>query len=293
MKLLNGILVPIALGIFGFFMGIQIVSGHTLYGSQIKWIHRGKAYSIAIFVFLALLLGFILICELFGLDFFFPLSIIAIFGILSSLIFFYSTKDWKFWKNDPYPTKLTKILTRQANLGYFWTHIIIWLMFGLMIGSLAQAGSTYFSSSEQFLGIDLDVYKGFWATVFFGSMITIIPSGFFTDKFGRKTPIIFTTYGIVFASIILGLLEISLVIFLISAILVGISFSLIHPSLDGSLWVDLSPRDSIGRYSSLGFQSFGLGFIIGFAISYWVFFQTEINLIINVFILIGLVAEDL
>ncbi len=284
----NGILVVLTTAIFGLFMGIQIISGHTLYGSQIKWINRGKAYSSAIFVFLIISLGFILICEFSSLDFFFPLIVIAIFGIIGSIVFLYSTNKWEFWEKDPWPTKLTKILTRRTNLGYFWTHSIIWLMFGLMIGSLAQAGSTYFNSTEQSFGIELDVYKVFWGLVFLGSLITIIPSGFFTDKIGRKTPIIIAIYGIVFASIIIGLLEMSNAIYLISTILLGVSFSLIHPSLDGSLWVDLTPRDSIGRYSSLGFQSFGLGFIIGFAISYWIFLQTEIALVINVFILIGL-----
>jgi hypothetical protein len=46
--------------------------------------------------------------------------------------------------------------------------------------------------------------------------------------------------------------------------------------------------DSIGRYSSLGFASLGLGIVIGFLISYWIFLQTEIALIINAFMLIGL-----
>lgn len=288
LKMSNGFLVAIALACLGFFMGIQIISGHTLFGSQIKWSQRGKAYSLALFAFLSTSLVLLMICQIFSIDFFFPLAVIAIFGFGCCILLFFSTKSWFFWENDPWPTKSLSIITRYSNIGYFWTHCLIWLMFGLIIGSLSQAGSSATVVSNSLLGIDLDVYKDFWAIVIIGSMLLILPSGFLTDKLGRKTPIILATYGLVFASVIVGLLEPTPTVFFISAILVGFSFSLVHPSLDSSLWIDLTPMDSIGRYSSLGFASLGLGLVIGFFISYWIFLQTEIALIINAFMLIGL-----
>jgi MFS family permease len=153
-------------------------------------------------------------------------------------------------------------------------------MLGLMIGTLASIGDQYFS--------DFDSYKGFWAIVLFGSVLAILPSGYLADKLGRKTLIVLASNGVVFSSLILGVF-IDQLTFFISAFLIGVSFALVHTTLDSSLWVDLASKDSIGRYSSLNFQSLGLGFIIGFIISYWGYLEPfSFFLSLNVFILIGL-----
>ena len=283
--IVNGLLLIIAVFCLGAFMGILTITAHTLYGSSMKWTHRGRAYSWAIFGGLVFCIFFLLGNELFNLDFFFSFTLISLLGILISLIFYYYTRDWPFWENDPWLTPLFRILKRPAVNGYFWTHTLIYLMLGLVIGSLAQAGIILgFSSLLE------SWYKSFWLIVLIGSCLCILPSGFLADRWGRKTSIILAIYGVVFAALITGLFTDYSSSFFISALIIGISFALIHPALDGSLWVDLAPRDSIGRYSSLNFQSLGLGIYIGFPISY--LFVTEqildITLIMNVFILLGL-----
>ncbi len=285
LQIINGLFLIIAVFCLGAFMGILTITAHTLYGSSIKWTHRGRGYSWAIFGGLFFCILLLLGTEILNLDFFFPFSLISFLGILISIIFYFYTRNWPFWENDLWLTPLFRILKRQAVDGYFWTHTLIYLMLGLIIGSLAQAGIILGFSSL------LDSwYKSFWLIVLIGSCLSILPSGFLTDRWGRKTPIILAIYGIVFASLIVGLFTDNSSSFFISALFIGISFALIHPALDGSLWVDLAPRESIGRYSSLNFQSLGLGIYIGFPISY--LFITEqildITLIMNVFVLLGL-----
>ena len=266
-------------------MGILTITAHTLYGSSIKSTHRGRGYSWAIFggIFTCIIL--LLGTEILNLDFFFSFSFISLFGILISVTFYYNTRYWPFWTNDPWATPLPRILKRPSVVAYYWTHALIYLMLGLTFGSLAQAGIILGFSS--FLD---SWYKSFWLAVLFGSCLFILPSGFLTDHWGRKTSIILAIYGIVFASLIVGLFNEYSTSFMISALIIGISFALIHPALDGSLWVDLTPRDSIGKYSSLNFQSLGLGIYIGFPISYLFVSEQilDITLIMNVFILLGL-----
>ena len=285
LQLGNGLVLILAVFCLGAFMGILTIAAHTLYGSSIKWTHRGRGYSWTIFggvVFSFLLL---LGSEVLNADFFLSFSIISFLGILISLFFYNYTRNWPFWENDPWVTPLLRILRRPSVDAYFWTHTLVYLMLGLTIGSLAQAGIIL--GFRPILG---SWYKSFWFIELIGSCLFILPSGFLSDRWGRKTPIILAIFGIVFASLIVGLFTNYSTSFFISAFLIGISFALIHPALDGSLWVDLAPRDSIGRYSTLNFQSLGLGMYIGFPVSY--LFITEqildITLIMNVFILLGL-----
>ncbi len=285
LQIANGLLLILAVFCLGAFMGILAITAHTLYGSSIKWTHRGRAYSWVMFGGLFFCFLLLLGNEIINLDFFLSFSLISFLGILISIIFYYYTQNCLFWENDPWLTPLFRILKRPSVSAYYWTHALIYLMLGLTIGSLAQAGIIL--GFSPFLD---SWYKSFWFAVLIGSCLFILPSGFLTDRWGRKTSIILAIYGIVFSSLIVGLFTDSSSLFFVSALFIGISFALIHPALDGSLWVDLAPRDSIGRYSSLNFQSLGLGMYIGFPVSY--FFVTEqildITLIMNVFILLGL-----
>ena len=184
-------------------------------------------------------------------------------GLLVFLIDLIFSRFSKFlWKNDEWPTKLKKIISRPSVIVYFWSHTLIWLMLGLMIGSLAQ---TQKASTLQFLQTTFDIqpYKGFWMVVLFGAVLIAIPAGLLSDQYGRKTLIILCTTGIIMASLVVAILD----QFLISTLIIGFSFACVHAF--SSLWVDLSSRDSIGRYNSLNFQSLGLGFVIGFKISYY------------------------
>ncbi|MFW9905280.1 MAG: MFS transporter [Candidatus Thorarchaeota archaeon] len=285
LQMVNALILMLAVFCLGASMGILTITAHTLYGTMIPWKYRGRGYSWAIFGGLSFCFLILLGAEMFDYDFFFSFSLISVLGILLAIILYYSTRDWHFWENDPWSTPLFRILKRPSVGAYYWTHTLIYLMLGLTIGSLAQAGIIL--GFNPILG---SWYKSFWFIVLFGSCLCILPSGFLTDRCGRKTSIILAIYGIVFASLLVGLFSDYSPAYLISAFLIGISFALIHPALDGSLWVDLSPRDSIGRYSTLNFQSLGLGIYIGFPVSY--LFITEqildITLIMNVFILLGL-----
>ncbi|MHA2246690.1 MAG: hypothetical protein ACXADY_17235 [Candidatus Hodarchaeales archaeon] len=285
LRLLNALLVVTAAGLLGFFMGILVVSSHALYGSAINWNYRGRYYAFAILIFELCSLLFIFITKFLELDFFFPLSFYALLGLILCIIFYNYTRNWPFWTNDPFPTRFHQIITRPSVNAYFLTHTLIYIMIGLMIGSLAEIGT--FLELDSFL-IELGAYKSFWASLMLGATIFILPAGFFTDKWGRRKSIILAAYGIVFASIIIGLLQNS-ISFSVSAFIIGISFALIHPSLDSSLWVDLASKDSIGRYFSLGFLSLSLGVVIGMTISTIGLFDSIFNMLIfNVFFLIAL-----
>lgn len=285
-----GILVLIVSSILGAFMAILTVSSHVYFGYSINWSQRGKVYSYAIFGFELLSLIFIIGTQILESDFFLAFSAYSIIGFILGLFFHYHIRNRVFWTNDQWPTKSIQIITRSSVNVYFWTHSLIYLMIGLMIGSLAGAGEDY--NITTFFGIELGAYRTFWAGIMLGASLFILIGGYFTDKLGRKTAIIFAAYGIVFASIIVGLLKDTDFIpsaFVLAAIIIGISFGFIHPSLDSSIWADLTSQDSIGRYYTLGFISLVLGLFFGLVIGIisHEYFRTQL-LILNVFLLIVL-----
>ena len=282
--ILNSYLMLIATILFGFFIGISIISGQTLYSISTHLNNRNKSYSLVIFGASLISMITIAFFDSFSPNshFIIPLFIVSVIGIIFSMIFIIFSQKYNLkWKNDNWPTKLKKILTRPSVIVYFWTHTLIWMMLGLMIGSLAQ---TQKASTLKFLQdfFSISPYKGFWIVVLLGSLIAVIPAGILSDYLGRKTLIIFTTTGIVLASLVVAIFD----QFLISTLIIGISFACVHAF--SSLWVDLASRDSIGRYNSLNFQSLGLGFLIGFFVSYYIYLNLSYNLQINIFIMLGL-----
>ncbi len=278
----------ISISFLGFFTGIMIISGQTVYGTVAKWSHRGRMYSIVMFVFTLGSVALIIITEILKQNFFLPFSILSVSGIIIALIFYYyMVRLHSFWENDPWPTKLMKILVRPSVIAYFLTHTLVWTMLGLTIGSLAQAGN--YIGYTQIFGLEVGSYKSFWILVLIGSATFVILFGIISDIVGRKKLIISAVYGVIFASLIIGLFTLDSMTFRVSALLIGVSFALIHPTLDSALWIELSPKDSLGRYISLAFQSLGLGFIIGFLVSYFLFLDLLPEILaVNVFILVGL-----
>ncbi|MFX0050887.1 MAG: MFS transporter [Candidatus Hermodarchaeota archaeon] len=286
----NVFLMIITLASMGFFTGVLAISGQTIYGLIVNEKDRGKTYAIVIFLFAGISVGLILITGLLGFDFFFPLILVALMGISLSIVFHFLSEKVDLTldleKQDIWPTRLVQILIRPSVISYFWSHTLIWIMFGLMIGSLAQVGRDL--NYTGFFGIEIGDYKAFWIIILLGSFATVLISGYLTDTWGRKTSIIIATYGIVFASLLVGILPLEFS-FILSTLIIGASFALINSSLDSSLWIDLASKDSLGRYVTLGFESFGLGFIIGFIISYWFYIPLYPEILeYNVFILIGL-----
>ena len=66
----------------------------------------------------------------------------------------------------------------------------------------------------------------------------------------------------------------------------GVSFALLHPTLDSSLWADLSPRDGLGRYYALGFISLAIGIGFGSGIGHWILTPTVSNAEIITYLLV-------
>ena len=287
---LNDILMLLSVFSFGFFTGILIISGQTLYSISIPQQSRGRGYAIVIGSFL--ITTFICIIFFDNIisegSFFGPLIFVSLLGIILTGIFYYYSKEYDMeWINDEWPTKLMKILSRPSVIVYFWTHTLIWIMLGLMIGSLARFGEqTRFVIFQEFF--NLSPYKSFWLVVCEGSLVFILISGYLSDLIGRKSVIILALTGIVLSSLIIGIFD-SNIAFVVSTFIIGVSFACVHTTLDSSLWVDLATQDSIGRYNSLNIQSLGLGLFTGFIISFF-FYQNLFSdyLKINIIILLGL-----
>lgn len=282
---LNSNIMMIATIGFGFFIGITIISGQTLYSITTPFEKRNKTYSLVIAGASLISILSIAFFDSYSQDhpFLIPLLIVSVLGLLISGLFYWYSRIYTFaWKNDNWPTKLQKILSRPSVIVYFWTHTLIWMMLGLMIGSLAQVQvASTLELLQNFFSIS--PYKGFWIVVLVGSMIFVIPAGILSDRIGRKSLIIFSTTGIVLASLVVAIFD----QFLISTLIIGFSFACVHAF--SSLWVDLSSRDAIGRYNSLNFQSLGLGFLIGFVVSFFIYLNIKPNFLeINIFIMLGL-----
>ena len=283
--IINSTLMIVGTVLFGFFIGIAIISGQTLYSIIIPFGDRNKAYSFVIFGASIISVLSVAFFDSYSPNnhFLMPLAIVSVLGLIITVIVLYYSRVFDFtWKNDKWPTKLGKILSRPSVIVYFCSHTLIWLMLGLMIGSLAQVQKAdTLDLLQNFFSIS--PYKGFWIVVLVGSLISVVPASILSDRIGRKSLIIFSTTGIVLASLVVAIFD----LFLISTLIIGFSFACVHAF--SSLWVDLSSRDAIGRYNSLNFQSLGLGFIIGFSVSFFLSLDQAQNLLqINIFILIGL-----
>lgn len=276
----------ITLGGLAFFFGILLTSSGTLFAGLTDMWFRGKIYSYLIFLFIILALASILLgglisspfpeSEIFSHSWVSILLLIGVLGVFLTLSFFLLTRRMGTpWIPDKWPTRFEKIIGRRSVRAYLTTHFLLYCMLGIIITSFSRIGDTIFTTT---LSVTLPALgefvlpkdKTFWFLVLIGDLIGIIPAGFLADKWGRKNLIVVTIYGIVFSALIFGL-EGSYLSFLISALIVGISFALLHPTLDSSIWADLSPRDGLGRYYGLGFISLAFGLGIGSGLGHWLF----------------------
>ncbi len=270
-------------------------ASHTLYGAITKWTHRGRTFAIGNLIFGLTVVLLLIISGVFGMDFFFSFLVISLIGIILSLVFRYSTRAWIYWQNDLWPTNTLQILRRYSVRAYFFSHVMIYGMLGLTIGSLAQEGVK--SGYTNFLGIKLGAFETFWAILILGTIVFVLPAGYLSDRWGRKTLTILATYGIVLASLLAslhGLLDphFDYIIYIITSFTIGISFALLHPTLDSSLWIDLASKDSIGRYCDINILSLVTGLVPGFAISY--FFLNTLteyrNIMVFLYIALAVIA---
>ena len=274
-----------------FFFAILLTSSGTLFAGLTDIQTRGRTFSISIFTFILLVLISIILGKGISNNYTAPnpffnswvviLPGVGVLGLVLTLFFYLLGKDLDHpWIPDSWPTKFSKIIGRRSVKGYLSTHFLLYCMLGIAIAIFPEIGAG-FDIPARFdipvLGqLNFDVEKVFWFVVLLGDLVLIIPAGIISDKIGRKNLIVLAIYGIVFSALILGL-EQSGGSFLVAALTIGFSFALIHPTLDSSLWADLSPRDGLGRYFALGFISLALGLGAGYGIGHWIFKDFLVN----------------
>ncbi len=274
-----------------FFFAILLTSSGTLFAGLTDIRSRGRTYSISIFIFILLVLISIVLGKSISNNFSAtdPLHTswvvilpgVGVLGLVLTLMFYLLAKDLDHpWTPDSWPTQFSKIIGRRSVKGYLSTHFLLYCMLGIAIAVFPVIGSGFdIPGRFDIPGIgqlNFDAEKVFWFVVLLGDLILIIPAGIISDKIGRKNLIVLAIYGIVFSALILGL-EKSGGSFLVAALTIGFSFALIHPTLDSSLWADLSPRDGLGRYFALGFISLALGLGTGYGIGHWIFKDFLVN----------------
>ncbi|MHA1969197.1 MAG: MFS transporter [Candidatus Hodarchaeales archaeon] len=291
-----------------FFFGILLTSSGTLFAGITDMWKRGQTYSVSISIFIVLSLLSVLLGGLFSsryqsdpllsLSFVSVLPVIGVLGLFLGTLFMIVTRNMTIqWVNDAWPTKFSKIINRRSVRAYLATHFFLYLMIGISISSFSQIGSALGFSWNVVIpalgDFPLPIDKTFWSIVLIGDLFAVLPAGFLSDRFGRKNMIVLAVYGIVFSALVFGL-EKTEVSFLFSALIIGFSFGLLHPTLDSSLWADLSPRDGLGRYYAIGFISLAFGLGVGYGIGHWVFVQNldnfTIELITYVLTILAIIA---
>jgi len=296
------ILLIISLTLLALFFSILLTSSAVMFAGIIPLKKRGRLYSYAIFAFILLTLLSIIAGgiissrfnsnELLSNSFVSVLAFTGFLGLILSIVFLILTRKMSIsWVNDKWPTKFRKIVGRRSVRAYMAAHLLLYGMLGLTIASFSQIGQEFDFEWIIDLGgmgiFDLPVNKVFWFTVLLGDLALILISGYLADRVGRKTLIVFAIYGIVFSALFFGL-EQTANSFLLSALVIGFSFALIHPTLDSTIWADLSPRDGLGRYHALGFISLAAGLGIGFYLGHWVFIPSMSKIVIISYVLVVL-----
>ncbi|MCK5606848.1 MFS transporter [Candidatus Pacearchaeota archaeon] len=274
----NSLLLLISLTSLAFFFGVLLTSSGTLFAGLTDMWYRGRTYSYGIFFFIVIALISILFGGAFshqyqsGLlshSFISVLLVIGVLGLILTLVFFLLTLDMGVpWQNDKWPTKLSRIIGRRSVRAYLLSHVLLYTMLGISITSFSQIGDIM-GFSWKWGAFDLPVDKTFWFFVLIGDLLMILLAGYLSDRLGRKNLVVVAIYGIVFAALIFGLEETANSFFM-AALLIGFAFALLHTTLDSPLWADLSPRDGLGRYYSVGFISLALGLGLGSVVGHWI-----------------------
>ncbi len=291
LKALNAFFTLLMVPVFLTSLASLATSSHAIYGAVTKWNFRGRGFAIGNAIFAATVIALLIFSGMQNWDFYISLLVISLLGFIVAVVFYQITKTWSYWQNDAWPTASSEILRRNSVQAYFFSHVLIYFMLGLTIGSLAQEGVS--SNYTEFLNIELGAFETFWAILILGSLLFVLPAGYLADQWGRKTLTILATYGIVLASLIAslhGLIDpnFDFLIYTLTAFTIGCAFALLHPTLDSSLWIDLASKDSIGRYCDINVYSLIAGLVPGFAISYFFLFELTEYRNIMVLIYIGL-----
>ncbi|MHA2224010.1 MAG: hypothetical protein ACXAC8_02325 [Candidatus Hodarchaeales archaeon] len=176
--------------------------------------------------------------------------------------------SWKYqvgWINTRWPTSDNDIIKRRPVKLSFIGHFLIFIVFGIAVSIILDIVRIY--TFQDSITVWLQVYGNdfvdlFWCTLFLGNFIAIWIFGRLADKFGRKTLAIIGVYTISLA--LLGFsVSLTLLSLIIAALAIGIGVSGLNVTLDTSMWIDLSPRDGLGRYTAIGLISLITGLSFG------------------------------
>lgn len=261
-SIINPIIVSLAFIGFGISIGILTDLGGCYFGGFIPNKDRIKVYSISMGIFAFLCVIIVFISNIVQLsksitNTFYLLSIIA---FIAFILFIVISRKLPIYTNDRWPTPLLKggILDRATVRNYLTSHFLLYFMIGLTIQTI------YTASKKLDIGLqNFNDANFFWMLVFAADFIGLIIASIIVNN--RKIPVIMAIYGIAVSLLVFDL-EKSVLTYLLSAIILGIMFSFIHVTLDSSIWADLSPRDALGRYFSLGFISLILGISLGYSL---------------------------
>ncbi|MFX0150106.1 MAG: hypothetical protein ACFFAJ_04955 [Candidatus Hodarchaeota archaeon] len=174
------------------------------------------------------------------------------------------------WTNDRWPTNLHDIIKRHPLKLSIISHFLVFSVFGLAISIIIDIVRIYPFNDIDIKWLPLsgvDYVDVFWSILFMGNFIAIWVIGYFVDRFGRKS---FTIIGIYTISLaLLGFsVSLTLISLIAAAIAIGIGVSGINLTLDTSMWMDLSPRDGLGRYTAFGLISLITGLSFGRLLSF-------------------------
>lgn len=264
----DGLFVSGAFAGLGVALGVLTGSSGVYYGAFSPKKIRGRVYSYAIALFAWLSVLVIVVQTTTGQvdssqsSFVLLSGLVVVALVLAVLVLV--LRPPVTWRNDRWPTPVSRIFDRATVRHYLTTHFLLYLMVGLAIYSISAAGE----SLGSFTGwlADFDPVDLFWLVVFLGIAVAVLVVGFVVDKLGRrKTPGVLAIYGIAVALLIFDVGR-SLPTYLLSAFLLGVSISVVNVTFDSAVWADLSPRDGLGRYFALGFATLIIGISVGYVL---------------------------
>ncbi len=163
------------------------------------------------------------------------------------------------WENDKWPTAEKTIFLRRPVIALGTSHILVYMVFGISIALLLSKTKTIFFQHSFF---KLNSLESFWFFLLVGELFALWFWGQWADHHGRKSIIIISIYIISVA--FLGFtISLSFTAFLLTSFFIGVGYAAINVSLDSTVWMDLSPRDALGRYLAIGLITLIAGLALG------------------------------
>ncbi len=255
----------------GFSVGILATEALVCFADMVDYTAKAKKYGLIIFLYEITAIIFVIITL--SVDWEPMLFGMSAFSAICGILFYYFNRE-KIDVEDWYEIPTMRIISRLNVIAYFSSHLIVWICVGVAITRLVDAGQT--------LGLE-DPRELFWLCVYLGAGIFCIPAGLISDQIGRRLPAMLSAYGVAIAVLLFGIIENELSFFL-SAFILGAAFSIIHVTLDSSVWVDLAPKEARGRYAAIGLVSLALGVGTGYVAGLFVLKEVNIAGFVLIFV---------